>query len=218
MMCFELAMTYKVDLYDKSWKIVKSVDLSNEVFGKEWVSSSLMHEYYLLQTANARVSIAHTKTRGEVAGSWKKLYKQKGTGSARVGDKRSPIRRKGWVVFGPRKERNYSKDMPKKARKLALYGLLSLKAKDKELLAFQGFDPKAPKTKEAHDLLKNIGLAWQKTLIVINEKNDALSKSFRNLPRVKYILLDYLNPYDLMHYNKILFTKDALERLNTAKK
>lgn len=217
MMCFDIAMTYTVDLYDKSWKVMKSIELSHDVFGKEWVSPSLIHEYYLLQTANARLSIAHTKTRGEVSGSWKKLYKQKWTWSARVGDKRSPVRRKGWVVFGPRKERDYTKSMPKKARNLALQGLLSLKAKDKDLMAFQGFDPKAPKTKEASDLLKNIGISWKKILVVINEKNDALSKSFRNISRVKYILLDYLNPYDLMHYNKVLFTKDALERLNAAK-
>ncbi|NOZ43822.1 MAG: 50S ribosomal protein L4 [bacterium] len=101
------------------------------------MNKSLIHEYYLLQMANARIAIAHTKTRAEVKGSGKKLYKQKGTGSARVGDKRSPIRRKGGVVFGPRKERNYTKDMPKKARKLALYGILSLRAKDGAILAFQ---------------------------------------------------------------------------------
>lgn len=218
MICFDLVMTYKVDLYDKSGKVVKAIELIDEVFGKEGVSPSLIHEYYLLQAANARNPIAHTKTRAEVSGSGKKLYRQKGTGSGRVGDKRSPLRKKGGVVFGPRNDRDYTKAMPKKARRIALQGLLSLKAKDGELMAFTGFEPKAPKTKDANELLKNIGIAGQKTLVVLGDKNEAVSKSFRNIDKVKYILLDYLNPFDLMHHNKVLFTEQAITTLNTPKK
>ena len=134
-MIFRLCkMTYNIDIYDKTWKVASKVTLNPDLFGDDKINESLIHEYYLLQRSNARIVIAHTKTRWEVAGSWKKIYRQKGTGNARAGDSRSPIRRTGWVVFWPRKERNYTKSMPKKAKKLALYGLLSQKAKNKECL------------------------------------------------------------------------------------
>lgn len=123
-------MVYAVDVYDKNGKLTSKVDLNPELFSDEIVNPSLIHEYLLLQQANARNVIASTKTRAEVAGSGRKLYKQKGTGNARVGDKNSPIRRHGGVAFGPTAERNFEKTMTKKARKLALNGLLTLKVKE----------------------------------------------------------------------------------------
>jgi ribosomal protein, L4/L1 family len=123
-------MVYAVDVYDKNGKLTSKFDLNPELFSDEIVNPSLIHEYLLLQQANARNVIASTKTRAEVAGSGRKLYKQKGTGNARVGDKNSPIRRHGGVAFGPTAERNFEKTMTKKARKLALNGLLTLKVKE----------------------------------------------------------------------------------------
>ena len=123
-------MVYAVDVYDKNGKLASKFDLNPELFSDEIVNPSLIHEYLLLQQANARNVIASTKTRAEVAGSGRKLYKQKGTGNARVGDKNSPIRRHGGVAFGPTAERNFEKTMTKKARKLALNGLLTLKVKE----------------------------------------------------------------------------------------
>ena len=123
-------MVYAVDVYDKNGKLTSKFDLNPELFSDEIVNPSLIHEYLLLQQANARNVIASTKTRAEVAGSGRKLYKQKGTGNARVGDKNSPIRRHGGVAFGPTVERNFEKTMTKKARKLALNGLLTLKVKE----------------------------------------------------------------------------------------
>ena len=123
-------MVYAVDVYDKNGKLTSKFDLDPELFSDEIVNPSLIHEYLLLQQANARNVIASTKTRAEVAGSGRKLYKQKGTGNARVGDKNSPIRRHGGVAFGPTAERNFEKTMTKKARKLALNGLLTLKVKE----------------------------------------------------------------------------------------
>ncbi len=207
-------MVYTIDVYDKSWKIVSNVELNKDVFTDENVNESLIHEYYLLQRSNGRIAIAHTKTRGEVNGSGKKLYAQKGTGNARVGDKKSPIRRTGGVAFGPRSERNFEKSMPKKARRHALCGLLTLKAKNAEILGFTGFDYKEPKTKNAVDLLEKIGLTGKKTLVVLDKKDNVVEKSFKNIDRVKYLLVDYLNPLDLMHYDKVLFTDVALEKIN----
>ena len=123
-------MVYAVDVYDKNGKLTSKFDLNPELFSDEIVNPSLIHEYLLLQQANARNVIASTKTRAEVAGSGRKLYKQKVTGNARVGDKNSPIRRHGGVAFGPTAERNFEKTMTKKARKLALNGLLTLKVKE----------------------------------------------------------------------------------------
>jgi len=208
-------MTYTVNIYDKTWKVASKLDLNDSVFGNTSVSKSLLHEYYLLQSSNARVAIAHTKTRGEVAGSGKKLYNQKGTGNARVWDKKSPIRRKGWVAFWPRKERNFSKAMPKRARRLALYGLLSIKAKNESILWFVDPKQKAPKTKEAVDLLNKIGINDSKVLVVLQNEDKILKRSFANIDRVKYIQLEYLNPFDIMHHDKILFTESALNQINT---
>ncbi len=208
-------MWYTVDIYDKTWKIVSNLKLNDEIFSDDKINHNLIHEYYLLQTSNARNPIAHTKTRWEVAGSGKKLYRQKGTGNARVWDRRSPIRVGGGVVFWPRNERNYTKSMNKKSKKLALSSILTLKAKNKNIVWLKDFDMKEPKTKEALNILTNIWLNKEKTLFVLNEKNLNLIKSFRNLNNVKYLLADYLNPKDLLEYNKILFLESALNKINT---
>ena len=130
-------MAYSIDIYDINGEKVSTFDLDETLFSDAIVNKDLIHEYYLLQMSNARVNIAKVKGRGEVSGSGRKLYKQKGTGNARVGDKNSPIRRGGGVAFGPRGERNFTKVMTKKARKIALQGLLTLKAQQNELMGVQ---------------------------------------------------------------------------------
>lgn len=208
-------MWYTINIYDKTWKVVSKVTLDETMFSDDKVNNNLIHEYYLLQASNARNPIAHTKTRWEVSGSGKKIYRQKGTGWARAGEKRSPVR-VGWgVAFWPTNERNYTKCMNKKARNLALCGLLTLKAKDNEILGLKDFDLKEPKTKDAVEILTKIGINNDKILFVLNEKNINLIKSFRNLNNVKYLLADYLNPKDLLEYNKILFLESALNKINT---
>ncbi len=208
-------MAYAVDVYDKNGKVVSNVKLNAEVFADEKVNKTLIHEYYLLQMANARHVIASTKNRGEVAGSGRKLYKQKGTGNARVGDKNSPIRRHGGVAFGPTSERNFEKFMTKKARKLALNGLLTLKAKEEGLAGLQ-LSEMQPKTKDAVAILQALGLTNKKVLLVMKTKQEGVEKSFRNIPKVKYLLLDYLNPRDVMNVDKVVFLEDALNALNVS--
>ncbi|MFZ2150947.1 MAG: 50S ribosomal protein L4 [Candidatus Absconditicoccaceae bacterium] len=209
-----MKMVYSVDIYNKEGKVVSKVQLNESIFSDSPVNSNLLHEHYLYQISNARASIAHTKTRGEVAGSNKKLFKQKGTGNARAGEKRSPIRRGGGIAFGPRSNRNYSKSMNKKARRLAINGLIALKAKDNEIIGLDMFDVKEMKTKTAISVLKNIGIEKNKILFVMDKRDIIAEKSFKNIANVKYILVDYINPYDLMHYNKILFLQSALEKIN----
>jgi large subunit ribosomal protein L4 len=210
-------MTYKLDVHNMKGKVVGSLELSDTLFNDEIINPSLIHEYYLLQQANARISRAHTKVRSEVAGSGRKLYKQKGTGNARVGDLRSPIRRKGGVVFGPRSERNFTKAMNKKARKKALYGLLTIKLQGDDVVVLDKFDVQTPKTSIALETIKAVGLNNTKTLMVLDKKSELIEKSWRNLPNIKCITVAYLNPVDLLSYDKVLFLQAALDKINISK-
>jgi large subunit ribosomal protein L4 len=190
--------------------------LNADLFADDKVNKTLIQEFYLLQMANARTPIASTKVRGEVNGSGRKLYKQKGTGSGRVGDKNSPLRRHGGITFGPRGVENHSKTMTKKVRKLALNGIITLKAQE-NALAGLALSELQPKTKEALAILNALELNGKKTLLVMKSKNEGIEKSFRNIQKVKYLLLDYLNPRDLLNADKVLFLEDALEALNEVK-
>lgn len=206
-------MVYSVDVYDKTGKVSSKFELNPEVFSDEKINTSLIHEYLLLQEANARNAIASTKTRGEVSGSGRKLYKQKGTGNARVGDRNSPIRRHGWVAFGPTSERVYEKAMTKKARKVALNGLITMKVKD-GIVCGLDVDTMKPSTKDAIALLTKMWKNDKKVLLVLDKKEDWIVKSFRNIEGLKYLLVDYLNPRDLMNADAVVFLKPALEFVN----
>lgn len=205
-------MSYTLQIHDANGKVVEKKALNPAVFADDNINDSLIHEFYVLQQANARVTIAHTKTRAEVAGSGRKLYKQKGTGWARAGSSRSPIRKKGWVAFGPRNTVNFTKEMPKKMKKLALAGILSVKAKNDQLVGVIDNALSVIKTKEAIAMLQNIGLANKKTLIVVPEKNEVIEKSLRNVPRTKIVQAMYINPVDLLHHDKVLVFAGSLEK------
>lgn len=206
-------MVYAVDVYDKTWKVTSKFELNPEVFSDEKINTSLIHEYLLLQEANERNAIASTKTRGEVSGSGRKLYKQKGTGNARVGDRNSPIRRHGWIAFGPTSERVYEKAMTKKARKVALNGLITMKVKD-GIVCGLDIDTMKPSTKDAIALLSKMWKNEKKILLVLDKKEEWIVKSFRNIEGLKYLLVDYLNPRDLMNADAVVFLKPALEFVN----
>ncbi len=208
-------MSYSIAIYDAKGKVIETKQLNDAIFADENINDWLIHEFYVLQQANARLPYAHTKTRAEVAGSGRKLYRQKGTGNARVGEARSPIRKHGWVAFGPRNTTDYSKDMPKKMKKLALAGVLTIKARNEQLVGLVDNALGVIKTKEALVMLQNIGLANKKTLVVMPEKDANIEKSMRNIPSVKTILASYLNPVDLLQYDKVLVMEGSLEKINT---
>ena len=210
-----LAMGYSVDVYNTEGKVVSKVELNANLFADEKINKTLIQEYLLLQQANGRVAIADTKDRSEVSGSGKKLYRQKGTGNGRVWDKNSPLRRHGWIAFGPTSARNFEKMMTKKARKAAMNGIITMKAKDSAICGL-ALDKMEPKTKEAASIIERIGLANQKVLLVLDAKNEGIEKSFRNIAKVKYILVDYLNPRDVLHADKVVFLEKALDKLNKA--
>ena len=208
-------MGYSVDVYNTEGKVVSKIELNANLFADEKINKTLIQEYLLLQQANGRVAIADTKDRSEVSGSGKKLYRQKGTGNGRVWDKNSPLRRHGWIAFGPTSARNFEKMMTKKARKAAMNGIITMKAKDSAICGL-ALDKMEPKTKEAASIIERIGLANQKVLLVLDAKNEGIEKSFRNIVKVKYILVDYLNPRDVLHADKVVFLEKALAKLNKA--
>lgn len=207
-------MAYTIDIFDTTWKAVSTFALDEKLFCDDIVNQDLIHEYYLLQMSNARNNPASVKWRGDVHGSGRKLYKQKGTGNARVWDKNSPIRRWGGVAFGPRGDRNFTKSMNKKAKKLALQCLITLKAQNNELMGVTGLSFSAPKTKDAVDVLKHLWLTNKKVVVVLDKNDEPLKKSFRNIEGVKYLLVNYLNPFDMMHADVLLFTEDSLQELH----
>lgn len=204
-------MSYKIRIVDTAWKKKKDRDLLEDIFTDDNINEWLIHEYVVMYLANQRQSTAHTKTRWEVKRSWRKLFRQKGTGRARVGDAWSPIRRSWWVAFGPRNTKDWSKTMPKKMRRKALCWALTLKVKADQTIGLDWFALKAPKTSEALNVLKNIGVSSEKTLVVLSGENDNTIKSLRNIENVNTVVAKQLNAYDVLTHKKVVFTTDGLD-------
>lgn len=201
----------KIDLYTQKGEKNGTVDLPKEIFEVKF-NKDLVHQTLVRQLANGRVAIAHTKTKGEVSGRGARPYRQKGTGNARQGNLRNPHMKGGGVAMGPRNVRNFEKLMPKKQRRQALFSALSLKAKNDEIFALEGYEASAPKTREFIALLGKLPVQ-KDVLVVIPEKNVMVQRSTRNIPFVKTILAGYINIQDLQKYNKVLLFKDSIAKL-----
>ncbi len=191
---------------------VGTVNLNENIFNTE-VKEHTVWEVIKWQLASRRAGTASTKTRAEVRGSRRKILPQKGTGNARHGDRKANIFVGGGVVHGPH-PRDYYYALPKKVRKKALKGVLSMKLKDGELTIIEDFTFDEPKTKKAVEVLKNFGLEKSKVLLVLGEKDNNVIKSFRNIPKAKVLLVDGLNTYDILNADHVFITKSALEKIN----
>ncbi len=191
---------------------VGTVNLNDNVFNTE-VKEHTVWEVIKWQLAARRAGTASTKTRAEVRGSRRKILPQKGTGNARHGDRKANIFVGGGVAHGPH-PRDYYYALPKKVRKKALKGVLSMKLKDGELTVVEDFTFDEPKTKKAIEVLKNFGLEKSKVLLVLSEKDNNVIKSFRNLPKAKVLLVEGLNTYDILNADHVLVTKSAVEKIN----
>jgi large subunit ribosomal protein L4 len=175
------------------------------------VRRALMHQAVVMQQSNRRKPIAHAKDRGEVQGSTKKLYGQKHTGRARRGPVRSPLLRGGGKAFGPRKNRNFTKDMPRSMRHAALRSALSLQAKHATIVALEEY-PTTIKTKAAATLIQKLPLkGGRSTLFVLPEKHNALQTSVRNIPGIRTVLANYLNPEEVLWARNLVFLHGAVE-------
>ena len=199
----------QVPVYNLSGETTKQIEINDSVFGVPF-NEALVHQVFVAQRANARQGTADTKTRSEVAGSTKKLYRQKGTGNARAGNSRSPLRRHGGVVFGPH-PRDYRQDTPKKMRQLAIRCMLSAKVRNGEMKILEQFEFTEPKTKEMERILQALGIT-SSALIVDGKPAENMIKSARNLPETKTLPASLLNVSDLLSYKELIMTENAVKQ------
>jgi large subunit ribosomal protein L4 len=180
---------------------------------KETSAADLIHRAVVRQLANARQGTASTLTRSEVRGGGRKPYKQKGTGRARQGSIRTPLRPGGGIVFGP-KPRSYELDMNRKERRLALRTALMSRSEDLVVVKAFGDKLEKPKTKEVVDAMERWGIpAGTKVLMVLAEISETVRLSVRNLPELKLIAADQLNVFDLLNAQKLVVSEDAIVKI-----
>ena len=199
----------QVPVYNLAGEVVEHIEISDEVFGVPF-NQAVVHQALVRQQANARQGTASTKTRGEVTGSGRKLYRQKHTGRARAGSTKSPLRRGGGIIFGP-KPRSYRQAMPKKMRQLALRCVLSAKARDEELVVLEQLKFPEPRTKEMVRILAALGVD-SSALIVTDEPEENVIKSARNLTGIKTLPASVLNVVDILSYKMLLMSLTAVRK------
>ena len=202
------------DIKDKNNQSVGQLTLPDEVFGQA-AKAGVVHDAVVNFLANQRQGTHSTKTRGMVSGGGKKPWKQKHTGRARAGSSRSPLWRGGAIIFGPQ-PRDYSYELPKKARKAALRAALSGKLADGELTVINELSMEKPRTKDMTALLKTLDLTGKSTLIITPDYNKTVVLSARNIPDVTIRRVSDLNSYDIVSHRMVLMTRQAAEMLAEA--
>jgi len=200
----------QVPVYSLTGEVVEHIEISDQVFAIPF-NEGVVHQAMVRQRANARQGTASTKTRSEVSGSSRKLFRQKGTGYARAGSRQSPLRRGGGIAFGPH-PRSYRQAMPKKMRQLAQRCALSAKARDKELMVLEELKLEEPKTKQMVQILAALGVD-SSALIVTSEPEDSVIKSARNLKGIKTMPANLLNVLDILSYKMLLMTVTAVHKV-----
>ncbi|MGE0492642.1 MAG: 50S ribosomal protein L4 [Vulcanimicrobiota bacterium] len=201
----------KVSLYNMSGKVVGDFELKDEVFNTPY-NQGLIHQIYVGLLANQRRGTHSTKTRGEVRGGGKKPWRQKGTGMARHGSRRSPIWRGGGITFGPR-PRDYQQALPKKMRHGAMRSALSQRLRESKLTALKELSLDEFRTKAMIEMLKNLEVSETKTLLVLAEPNTKVQKSASNIPGLNVVLAANLNLVDLVRHHRVVATQEALEKI-----
>ena len=204
-----------VKVYNREGKELESLQVDEAVFGSE-VRLPLLKQAIVMYHANKRVGTAATKSRGMVDGSTRKIYKQKGTGNARMGSVRSPVRVGGGVTFA-KVARDFGKDMPKKQRRLACDSALLAKLQNGGVVVIDELKFDAPKTAEFARVLGNLNID-RSCLVTIGQQDDNIYKSARNIPKVDVVVTTDLNAGDICNKQKVLFTKDAFVALLDKKK
>ena len=217
----------KTKLYNQQGKEIKEMDFSDDIFGLEW-NGDLVSQVIYVQRMNQRAGTANTKDRGEVAGSNKKPWQQKGTGRARHGSKRSPIWRHGGVTHGPRSDKNYKKDIPKMMKVQALFTLLSAKFRDGKILFIDNIISENGKTKDAVEIMKGVASAKGFENLTFKKKNNVYltfpklgekeKNAFRNLPYVGAHNIEDLNTLDVANSRYMIITNPELAQEYLLKK
>lgn len=201
-------------VYSVTGKEVRTIGLSDSVFGLP-VNEDVIYYAINNELANARVGTACTKDRGEVHGSNAKPFKQKGTGRARQGDKKSPIHVGGGTIFGP-KPRDYSFDLPKKVKRLAMKSILSLKAQNDTIKVVEDFTLESGKTKDLVSLLAGIYPEGkeERTVIILKDDDKNIKRAGRNIPWLHFLSFNRLRAHDLFYGRKIVVLETAAKSLN----
>jgi large subunit ribosomal protein L4 len=198
-------------VYSINGKEKGTIKLDDSVFNRDVSEGSI---YYAIRNelANKRVGTASSKSRGEIKGSTRKPWAQKGTGHARAGDRKSGVMVGGGVIFGP-KPRDYSYTMPRKMKRTAFKSILSMKNKDGNLKVVENFTVESGKTKDIAVIMKNL-VAGEKTVLILSEEDQNLKRAAKNIPWLRYLTYDKLNAHVLFYGKKILVQEGAVEKLN----
>ena len=202
----------QISVYNNAGQEITKIEVADSVFGVK-PNEALVHQALVRQLANSRQGTADTKTRREVSGSSRKLYRQKHTGMARAGNRRSPLRRGGGIIFGPH-PRSYRQAMPKKMRRLAIRNILSAKVAGEELKVIDSFGLEEPKTKQMAQILQALGIG-SSALLVTADIDTTVVKSARNIATMKTLPANMLNIVDIMSYDILLMTVDAVRRVES---
>lgn len=200
----------KVNVFNLSGDKVEEITLAEEIFGIE-PNEHAVYEAVKNILANRRQGTQSAKTRAEVRGGGKKPWRQKGTGRARQGSIRAPQWTGGGIVFAP-KPRDYSYKIPKKVRRLALKSVLSSKVETEDMIVLDALVMEEASTKKAVEILKNID-AKEKAIVLVADGSDNVRKSFRNIPKVATLALGEINVYDLLKYDTVVLTKEAVKKI-----
>ena len=198
-----------VDVINSSGKKVSQVDLNDKIFNVP-VKKSVLHEVVTMQLANRRAGSASTKHRSDVTGSGRKLFRQKGTGRARRGNIKAPLLRGGGVAFGP-KPKSWAYQVPKKVKKLALKMALSSKLKDENILILDQFELDEIKTRAFSEVVEN--LKMENALIVIDQENEKLALSSRNISEFKVMRFEGLNVYDILKHKTLVLLEASVKAI-----
>ncbi len=198
-------------VYSVDGKELRTITLDDNVFGLP-VNEDVIYYAINNELANKRVGTACTKTRAEVHGSNAKPYKQKGTGRARRGDKKSPLLVGGGVVFGP-KPRDYSYSLPKKVKRLAMKSILSLKAQDDRITVIEDFTVGDGKTKSLVKILNNF-MKDERTVLVMKDDDAMLKRAGRNIPRLSFLAYNRLRAHDLFYGRRVIILESAVANLS----
>ncbi|MBR4383263.1 MAG: 50S ribosomal protein L4 [Selenomonadaceae bacterium] len=201
----------KTAIYDMNNNKVGDIELSDDIFAVE-INEGLVHQALVMQLASQRLGTHSTKTRGDVRGGGKKPWRQKGTGRARAGSRRSPLWRGGGTIFGPH-PRKYAFTMPRKQRRLALKCVLTDKLNSGNLIVLDDLNFAEPKTKKFVAFQKNFGVDNCKSLFITAELIENVSRSSNNLQNAKAIAALQLNVFDILHSDKLFLTKDAVAKI-----
>jgi len=205
-------LSMKIDIYNQNGEVSGSATLPKEIFDVEF-SADLVHQVAVSLSANKRQISAHTKTRGEVSGGGKKPWRQKGTGRARVGSNRSPIWKGGGITHGPRNDRIFAVDIPKKMRRKALLMVLSEKARNKQLVVLDKIELAKGKTKEMVMSLSKLPCKNTATLIAMADYDKKVFLASRNIKKISIEDARNLNVLDLLNHKYLLLTKDSIKTI-----